>query len=97
MYLSQLQLTNFRSFSEEKVSFERRLTVLVGENNSGKSNLIDAIRLVSTPLSGRRELYCEAKPRTVFIVPEWKLPMAQPTESTMLLLTAWIAPGVKSA
>lgn len=59
MHLSQLQLTNFRSFAEEQVSFERRLTVLVGENNGGKSNLIDAIRLLSTPLSGRRELYCE--------------------------------------
>ena len=27
--------------------------------NGGKSNIIDAIRLISTPLSGRRELYCE--------------------------------------
>lgn len=59
MHLSQLQLTNFRSFAEEQVTFERSLTVLVGENNGGKSNLIDAIRLVSTPLSGRRDLYCE--------------------------------------
>lgn len=59
MHLRQLQLTNFRSFTEEQVDFERSLTVLVGENNGGKSNLIDAIRLISTPLSGRRELYCE--------------------------------------
>jgi predicted ATP-dependent endonuclease of OLD family len=33
MHLRQLNLTNFRSFSAEKVSFERGLTVLVGENN----------------------------------------------------------------
>ena len=59
MHLSQLQLTNFRSFAEEQISFDRSLTVLVGENNGGKSNLIDAIRLLSTPLSGRREIYCE--------------------------------------
>lgn len=59
MHLSELDLSNFRSFSEEKISFERGLTVLVGENNGGKSNIIDAIRLLSTPLSGRRELYCE--------------------------------------
>ena len=59
MYLRQLELRNFRSFSKESVSFEQGLTVLVGENNGGKSNIIDAIRLVSTPLSGRRELYCE--------------------------------------
>lgn len=59
MHLSRLDLSNFRSFSKEKVSFERRLTVFVGENNGGKSNIIDAIRLLSTPLGGRRELYCE--------------------------------------
>ncbi len=71
MHLRQLDLRNFRSFSKENVSFERGLTVLVGENNGGKSNIIDAIRLVSTPLGGRRELYCEqtdirfgATPRT---------------------------------
>ncbi len=59
MHLRQLDLRNFRSFSKEQISFEKGLTVLVGENNGGKSNIIDAIRLLSTPLSGRRELYCE--------------------------------------
>lgn len=59
MHLSQLYLNNFRSFSNEQISFEPGLTVLVGENNGGKSNIIDAIRLLSMPLSGRRELYCE--------------------------------------
>lgn len=59
MYLDRLKLTSFRSFSKEQVFFDRHLTVLVGENNGGKSNIVDASRLVSTPLSGRRELYCE--------------------------------------
>lgn len=59
MQLTQLQLVNFRSFTDETVAFEKQLTVLVGENNGGKSNLIDAIRLVSAPLGGRREIYCE--------------------------------------
>ena len=59
MFLSELDIENFRSFSKERVSFQKLLTVLVGENNGGKSNIIDAIRLVTTPLSGRRELYCE--------------------------------------
>ena len=59
MFLRELNLSNFRSFSKETIFFERKLTVLVGENNGGKSNIIDAIRLVSMPLSGRRELYCE--------------------------------------
>lgn len=34
--------------------------MLVGENNGGKSNAIDAIRLLTIPLSGRREIYCES-------------------------------------
>lgn len=34
----------------------RGLTVLVGENNGGKSNVVDAIRLLTLPLSGLRSL-----------------------------------------
>lgn len=59
MHLCELDLHNFRSFSKETIYFEKKLTVLVGENNGGKSNIIDAIRLLTTPLGGRRELYCE--------------------------------------
>ena len=59
MFLEALGLNNFRSFQKERISFEEDLTILVGENNGGKSNAIDALRLCTTPLSGRRELYCE--------------------------------------
>lgn len=41
------------------VDFQDDLTVLVGENNGGKSNIIDAIRLLTLPLNGRRERYPE--------------------------------------
>jgi len=57
MYLSQLKLWNFRKFGEpdgeidlEKpnlaVDFNKELNLLVGENDSGKSCVIDAIKLV---------------------------------------------------
>lgn len=47
MYLQKLALKNFRSFSDEKIiAFNRGLNVLVGENDSGKSAIIDAIRIV---------------------------------------------------
>ncbi|PTM40519.1 AAA family ATPase [Bosea sp. 124] len=59
MYLSSLKLSNFRSFDETEVNFQKKITVLVGENNGGKSNAIDALRLITPPLSGRREIYCE--------------------------------------
>lgn len=58
MHLDSLTLTRFRSFELEEISFSKELTVLVGENNGGKSNAIDAIRLVTAPAT-RRELYAE--------------------------------------
>lgn len=59
MYLKTLTLSNFRSFEQTDIPLCTDLTILVGENNGGKSNAIDAIRLLTTPLGGRRELYCE--------------------------------------
>jgi len=60
MFLDTLKLNNFRSFEDEQICFGKDLTILVGENNGGKSNTIDALRLITTPLSGRREIYCES-------------------------------------
>ena len=59
MFLKSLTLSNFRSFEQAEISLCSDLTILIGENNGGKSNAIDAIRLLTTPLGGRRELYCE--------------------------------------
>lgn len=59
MHLKSLSLKNFRSFKSNTISFQENLTILVGENNSGKSNAIDAIRLLTPQLSGRREIYCQ--------------------------------------
>ncbi|PCJ43370.1 MAG: ATP-dependent endonuclease [SAR86 cluster bacterium] len=59
MYLKELSLKNFRSFKSNTISLQPDLTILVGENNSGKSNAIDALRLLTPPLSGRRDIYCQ--------------------------------------
>lgn len=59
MHLDTLKIGNFRSFDNIEIPFNNELTVFVGENNGGKSNAIDAIRLITTPLSGRREIYAE--------------------------------------
>lgn len=59
MYLDTITISNFRSFDKIEIPLCKDLTVLVGENNSGKSNAIDAILLITTPLGGRRELYAE--------------------------------------
>ncbi|MDE2731413.1 MAG: AAA family ATPase, partial [Bacteroidota bacterium] len=46
MWLRELHIRNFRKITDLKVRFPRGLTVLVGENNSGKTTIIDALRLV---------------------------------------------------
>lgn len=48
MYLSSLQIKNFRCFdgNAHNITFNKGLNVLVGENDSGKSAIIDAIKLV---------------------------------------------------
>ncbi len=45
MYLSKLTINNFRNLENLAVEFHAGLNVIVGENNVGKSNLFDAIRL----------------------------------------------------
>ena len=60
MYLKNLKLDSFRSFDQGEIELQKDLTVFVGENNGGKSNAIDAVRLLTTPLGGRREIYCES-------------------------------------
>ena len=47
MYLQELRISNFRCFSDpQTIEFSKGINVLVGENDSGKSAIIDAIRIV---------------------------------------------------
>ena len=48
MYLSRLQVKNFRNFHDLDVKLGRA-SVVVGENNVGKSNLLFALRLILDP------------------------------------------------
>jgi putative ATP-dependent endonuclease of OLD family len=46
MYLSNLSIKNFRGIKEMELSFNRSINILIGENGSNKSAVIDAIRLL---------------------------------------------------
>jgi putative ATP-dependent endonuclease of the OLD family len=59
VYLSQLDVEGFRSLSRVSITLERDVSVLVGENSGGKSNVIDALRLLTDPIDGRRNLYLD--------------------------------------
>ncbi len=49
MYLSKIKVSNFRNFKQLEASFYEGLNVIVGENNIGKTNLLDAIRIALGP------------------------------------------------
>ncbi|MGH7203465.1 MAG: DNA replication/repair protein RecF [Candidatus Levyibacteriota bacterium] len=53
MYLKQLSLQNFRSYAKAHYTFDPQLTVVVGLNASGKTNLVEAIGILSTGKSFR--------------------------------------------
>ena len=59
MHLHSLRLQRFRSCADVTVELRPDLTVLVGENNGGKSNVVDGLRLLTLPLNGRRDRYSE--------------------------------------
>ena len=48
MYISEIRIKHFRCFDEEEhiIRLKAGLNVLVGENDSGKSAIIDAIKIV---------------------------------------------------
>ena len=53
MFLSSLELTEFRSYSSLHLPLDRRGLTLVGRNASGKSTVLEAISMLSTMRSPR--------------------------------------------
>ena len=47
MLLKQMILKNFRNFADEKFVFNPFLTIIIGENARGKTNLLESIYLIS--------------------------------------------------
>ncbi len=59
MHLREVKISNFRSSADTTVLLQPDITILVGENNAGKSNIIEALRLSTVPLNRRRTRYFE--------------------------------------
>jgi len=47
MYLKHLQVSNFKNYEEKEFDFHENVNCLVGQNGSGKTNLLDAIHYLS--------------------------------------------------
>ena len=45
--IKNIHFNNFRNFTNYKISFEKKINVLIGENGCGKTNLLEAISLIS--------------------------------------------------
>ncbi|UOQ49029.1 AAA family ATPase [Gracilibacillus caseinilyticus] len=46
MYISNVTIKNFRSFDYTSIDFHEGINVLIGHNNSGKSNLLRALAII---------------------------------------------------
>jgi DNA replication and repair protein RecF len=53
MFLQRLHLKAFRNYSDQAVEFVAPKTILVGDNAQGKTNLLEAVELLSTLRSHR--------------------------------------------
>lgn len=46
MYIKEIRISNFRNFKEASIPFHEGVNVIIGHNNTGKSNLLRAMGLV---------------------------------------------------
>lgn len=53
MYLSRLELTDFRNYESLRLDCERQLGILVGQNAQGKTNVLEAVLLLALGRSPR--------------------------------------------
>lgn len=57
MYLKKLHIKNFRCIEEIALDFNKGLNVIIGENNTGKTAVIDALKLSFSIGFQRRDIY----------------------------------------
>lgn len=51
MFLQELRLFNFKNYAEANLKFDQSLTCFLGDNGSGKTNLLDAMHYLSSTKS----------------------------------------------
>jgi DNA replication and repair protein RecF len=59
MVIQKIRLQNFRNFSSKNIVFSDKITVIVGPNASGKTNILESLNLLSTGKSFKAKLEVE--------------------------------------
>nr|WP_320022478.1 AAA family ATPase [uncultured Draconibacterium sp.] len=59
MYLSKFSIKGYRSIKELDLTFNKGVNIIIGENNSGKTAIIDALRLCLSYGSQFRDIYLD--------------------------------------
>ena len=57
MYLKNFCIKNFRAIKKASFTFDKGLNIIIGENNSGKTAIIDALRICFSYGSQWRDIY----------------------------------------
>lgn len=68
MYLSRLHISKFRVFDDITLYFKNGINILIGENNSGKTAIIDALRICLG--CGKQDNYIYIQESDLHINPE---------------------------
>ena len=58
MFLKKFKIQNFRSIKKLEFDFKKGLNIIIGENNSGKTAIIDALRLSLSDFQQPKDIYC---------------------------------------
>jgi putative ATP-dependent endonuclease of the OLD family len=54
MYISKITLKNFRNFNDTEIEFNDGVNVIIGHNNSGKTNLLKSLSLIFDNSTSKR-------------------------------------------
>ena len=57
MYITNIKIRNFRAIENLDLDLNKGLNVLIGENNSGKTSVIDLLRLIFDKGNYPNEIY----------------------------------------
>ena len=81
MFLQKISLSNFKSYEYESFEFSERVNCIVGENGTGKTNLLDAIyflALTKSSISNQDALSINHEMEYMMIEGELKQPPPPP-------------------